>query len=256
MIEWKAQKLAYLRRKLHTGESSIGGWQQINNCEVAEILAVGDYDWVTIDWEHGRFTESSLLDIVRAHEVHGMLSFIRVPELTAQNCKICMETGAAGAIFPMIETSEQAATALSLLRWPPAGSRGVGFSRANTFGEFFELSSELNNSPFVVFMIETVAGVENLDSILQQSRPDAIFIGPYDLSASLGQVGDFESRDFLDSLEKIQKTCARHSVQCGLHVIQNNREELDARKNQGFNFLAFSLDSVILRESVFRMETI
>lgn len=252
MQNWKFRKIQELRAKLSRGEGSIGGWQQINNGEISEILAMGDYDWITLDWEHGRFTENGLVECVKAHEVYRKLSLIRIPELSPQNCKICIEVGASGAIIPMVETPSQASFAIQLLRWPPNGARGVGYSRANGFGEFFDLSLELNRDPFIVFMIETMKGVDNLDKILEENVPDAVFIGPYDLSASLGIVGQFENELFINSLDKIKQTCSKHSVPCGLHVIENDISDLEKQIGRGFKFLAFSMDTVQLRQTLYK----
>lgn len=249
---WKIDKLQSLRRKLKTDQISVGGWQQLNSPQISEILSMGDYDWIVLDWEHGRFNETDLLSCIRAQELYRKLTLIRLPELDSHACKVSLESGAAGVIIPKMETALQAERAMQFLRWPPDGERGVGFSRSNGYGAYFDEMAELNRSPLIIFMIESVKGLNNLEEIVECRSPDAIFIGPYDLSASLGVIGQFESEIFSNAMEQIKVICKKYNISCGLHVINNCDKELQNRMQEGFRFLAKSMDTVQFRETVYK----
>ena len=134
-------------------------------------------------------------------------------------------------------------------QWPPNGLRGVGFSRANLFGKHFDDYLQEAQAPLLVAMIEHSHAVENLDEILAVKGLDAVFIGPYDLSASLGVTGIFDDPKFLEAMETIRSRCSGHRIPCGIHVVVPDRKELQSRISEGYLFLAFSIDAVFLRIS-------
>ena len=98
-------------------------------------------------------------------------------------------------------------------------------------------------------MIECKEAVDNIESILKVEGLDAILIGPYDLSASIGQTGNFNSKEFLSSLKKIEDACKTFSISKGIHVVKPKKEEFNYYKNQGYQFIAYSTDALFLIES-------
>ena len=112
--------------------------------------------------------------------------------------RFVLDYGAAGIIIPMIETRQQLEEIVNEIIWPPGGKRGVGFCNANGYGEHFNEYSKEANKPFIIAMIENKVALENIDDILATKNLDAIIIGPYDLSASLGVTGDFSNKNFLN----------------------------------------------------------
>jgi 2-dehydro-3-deoxyglucarate aldolase len=242
----KVEKIKSIREKLRAQKVSIGSWMQIPNGSVAEIMGMGGYDWVAVDLEHGSFGHHQLPDIFRALELGDTLPLARLAEGKEKDCKQALDAGAGGVIVPMIESAEQLVAVKNFCRWPPAGKRGVGFSRANLFGRHFAEYHEEAQAPLLVAMIESIKAVDKLEQILEVSGLDALFIGPYDLSASLNATGDFENEKFKTAMRKIQDSCKRHGVCCGLHVVNPSEMELNRRIDEGFTFLAYSLDSVFL----------
>src|SRR5690242_2099745 len=127
-----------LRQRLKTGGTSVGSWMQLADSNVAELLGTAGYDWVAVDLEHGRYGEDRLPDLFRALSQGGTLPFARLGQVSPYSAKAALEAGAQGLIFPMIESAEQVRQAISWGRYPPRGTRGVGYSRANLFGKTFE----------------------------------------------------------------------------------------------------------------------
>jgi 2-dehydro-3-deoxyglucarate aldolase len=127
-----------MRAKLRAGQPSVGSWMQIPHASIAEILGDAGYDWVAADLEQGAITLADLPDLFRALELGGTLPLVRLAKGDVTDCKHALDAGAGGVIVPMIESAEQLIAVRDACRWPPAGRRGVGFSRANLFGKYFQ----------------------------------------------------------------------------------------------------------------------
>jgi len=239
--------IAKIRSKLASGVPTIGSWMQIPNASVAEIMGHAGYDWISVDMEHGTIAHHQLPDLFRSIELGGALPLVRLGGSGLSECKQALDAGAGGVIVPMIETAEQLQKVVQACRWPPVGSRGVGFSRANLFGKYFADYAQEAQAPLIIAMIEHIQAVENLAEIMSVDGLDAILIGPYDLSASLGVTGIFGDQKFLDAIEKIRVQCASHRIPCGVHVVEPDRQELQTRISEGYLFLAYSIDAVFLR---------
>ena len=149
----------------------------------------------------------------------------------------------------MIENAEQLKMVRKACCWPPVGTRGVGFSRANLFGKNFESYKKEAQSPLLIAQIEHINAVNNLEEILQVDGLDAIIVGPYDLSASMGITGEFDSQEFIDIMENILSLCKKHNVPCGDHVVEPDQKLLKKRIDQGYRFIAYGTDGVFLFNS-------
>ena len=236
-----------IRAKMKIG-ATIGAWMQIPSPEVAEIMGRAGYDWVTVDMEHGLFTRTGLADICRAIELGGGAPLARVAESTKNEIKGALEAGARGLIFPMIDSRAQLDNAVSWALYPDqGGSRGVGFCRANLYGK--ELAAYREGAArdlILVAQIEHIRAVEELPQILAHPRLDAIMVGPYDLSGSLGLTGRFDNPDFMAVMQRIQDACTRYGANMGTHVVEPNPAELAERVKQGYRFIAYGIDAVFL----------
>jgi 2-dehydro-3-deoxyglucarate aldolase len=240
-------KLNELRTKLKSGTHSIGSWMQIPHASVAEILGQAGYDWVAVDLEHGAISVHQLPDLFRALELGGTLPLVRLAQGVPKDCKQALDAGAGGVIVPMIESAKQLMQVRDSCRWPPAGTRGVGFSRANLFGKYFDAYEIEAQAPLLVAMIEHIRAVNQLDEILQVEGLDAILIGPYDLSASMGLTTKFDDPRFMAEMNRIRNLCACHYIPCGVHVVMPEPAALEQRIGDGYQFIAYSIDSVFLR---------
>jgi 2-dehydro-3-deoxyglucarate aldolase len=237
---------------LSDGGVSIGSWIQIPHGSIAEIMGRAGYDWIAVDLEHGSIAVSELPDLFRAIELGGTLPLARVAEGTAKDCKQALDAGAAGVIVPMIESAAQLERIRDACRWPPAGTRGVGFSRGNLFGGEFDDYAKAAQAPMLVPMLEHIRAVEAVDDILAVHGIDALLIGPYDLSASMGITARFDHPDFIAARAAVAAACAARRVPFGLHVVQPDPAELQRAISADYRFLAYSLDSVFLRMSAER----
>ena len=241
-----------IRQKLNTNGVSIGSWMQIPHSSIAEIMGQSNYDWIAVDMEHGAISVHHLPDLFRALELGNTLPLVRLAHGHSKDCKLALDAGAGGVIVPMIESADQLIKVRDSIRWPPSGQRGVAFSRANLFGKHFEAYAEEANQPILIAMIEHVEAINELDGILAVDGLDAILIGPYDLSASMNLMAQFEHPKFIKAISDIKKKSELANIPCGLHVVQPSAEVLQQKVDEGYRFIAYSIDSVFLNHVVAR----
>ena len=247
-----------IRDILARDEATVGTWLQLPSADVAELMARAGYDWVAVDMEHGSFSPALLPNIFRAIEVGGAAPFARLPIAEKTQIKAALEAGAQGLIFPMVESREQLDVAIDLATYPGQDTwrnpsekakeyRGVGYCRANVFGRDFDAYLHSRTPElFLVAQIEHIRAVEQLDFILAHPRLDAIMVGPYDLSGSMGLTGQFEHPEFVKVMEQIQKACQQRGARMGLHIVKPDQAALEREIAAGSRFIAYGIDSVFL----------
>lgn len=238
-----------IRKKLKANQKSVGSWIQIPNSSLAEIIGQMGFEWVAVDMEHGSISINELPDIFRALELGNTLPIVRLAQGKEKDCKQALDAGASGIIVPMVNDAEELKKIIRYCKWPPAGNRGVAFSRANIFGHKFEDYKKEAQAPLIVAMIENNSALENLEKILSVKGLDAILIGPYDLSASMGIVGEFSNPIFTSAINKILRLSKKLKISAGIHIVEPS--ELDVKKSlkQGFRFIACAMDTVMIRNS-------
>jgi 2-dehydro-3-deoxyglucarate aldolase len=243
-----------LRARLRAGGATIGSWMQIPHTSVAEIMGQAGYDWVALDLEHGAIALHQLPDLCRALELGRTLPLARIARADPKDCKQALDAGVGGVIVPMIESAEQLAAVRDWCRWPPAGTRGVGFSRANLFGRHFDAYRAEAQEPLLVAMIEHERAVSKVGEIAAVDGLDAMLIGPYDLSASMGLTGQFESPRYGAAVSEIRLAAERAHLPCGVHVVTPSRQALQASLSLGFRFIAYGTDALFLMHGSKREE--
>lgn len=248
----RPQAVAQIRARLRAGQTSLGSWLQIPHGSIAEILGAAGYDWVALDLEHGSIAAHQLPDLCRAIELGGTLPLARVAQGAIKDCKQALDAGCGGVIAPMVESAAQLRQIRDACRWPPAGTRGVAFARGNLFGERFDAYAEEAQSPLLVAMIEHRNAVANLEEIVKVEGLDALLVGPYDLSASLGITAQFTRLEFEAAMKQIRDVARAAGIPCGVHVVTPSLADLERREAEGFQFIAYGIDSVILRQGARR----
>lgn len=246
----RLDSICLIRQALKAGKPSIGSWMQIPHASVAEIMGQAGYDWVAVDLEHGAISVEQLPDLFRALELGGTLPLVRLAQGQTKDCKQALDAGAGGVIVPMVDSASQLELVRDVCRWPPAGVRGVGFSRANLFGKYFEAYTEEAQAPLLVAMVEHIRAVDKLAEILQVVGLDAILVGPYDLSASMGLTAKFDHPRFEAIMQRIRALSHEHRIPSGIHIVTPEPAVLDKRLAEGHRFIAYSMDAVFLTNSV------
>lgn len=246
----RLEAIRSVREKLANNKVSLGSWLQIASTSTAEILGQAGYDWIAVDMEHGSISTCQLPDLFRALELGGTLPLVRLAQGDKKDCKQALDAGAGGVIVPMIESAAQLISIRDACRWPPSGVRGVAFSRANLFGKYFEQYREEAQAPLLIAMIESKQAVDNLEEILRVDGLDAILIGPYDLSASMGITAQFSHFEFVATMTRIRDLCKTAEKRSGVHVVQPDIKLLAGYVEDGYRFIAYSIDSVFFNDAV------
>ena len=199
--------------------------------------------------EHGSISTNQLPNLFRAIEIGNTLPLARIAQPRPKDCKQALDAGAGGIIAPMIDNAKQLQIIIEACQWPPTGSRGVGFSRANLFGKYFEEYKIEAQKPLIIAQIENINSVDNLEDILQIKGLDAIMVGPYDLSASMGIVEEFDNKKYVSAINKIIKLCKKHCIPIGDHIVTPSENIIKEKIRKGFQFIAYSTDGVFLNSS-------
>lgn len=227
----------------------IGSWINTASPIVAEIMSAAGFDFLVIDTEH------SAVDVPQAQLLFqaikagnpGCTPLVRLPGNMYSETKRYLDAGAMGIIAPLINSAEEAKELIRSVKYPPFGERGVGFGRSHGYGfSFDEYMKKANDDIFVCVQIEHIKGVENLDKILSVKGIDAVFIGPYDLTASMGIMAQFDNPRYLSARDYILTKCKEYQIFAGIHVVPPDPQYVVDRVQEGFKMIGYSLDITML----------
>ncbi|MCY2991284.1 MAG: aldolase/citrate lyase family protein [Planctomycetota bacterium] len=237
------------KQKLQGGQPVLGGWTLTGHPAVAEIMAAEGFDFLVADMEHTPISLEAFYHIALAAKGTDCDVLARLPSCDAVLAKQVLDLGATGIIVPSVNTPAEAAQSVAMAKFPPAGIRGASLCRATGFGSrFSEYFQAHNDEVVVVVMLEHITAVRNADAILATPGLDAVLIGPYDLSASMGLAGQLQHPDVLAAQETILDACRRRQVAAGIHVVPVDAGEVRRRIQQGFRFIACGIDTLFVRE--------
>ncbi len=171
------------------------------------MLSAGGLDWLFVDTEHAALDILAAQSLLQASRVPCI---VRVPDGGEATLKKALDIGAAGVVVPMVNTAQQAKSIVSFCKYPPRGVRGVGLVRAQGYGfDFQRYVRGANDETVVVVQCEHIAAVEAIDAIVAVDGVDAVFVGPYDLSGSMGRLGDVEHPDVLAAIARVADSCRK-----------------------------------------------
>lgn len=235
-----------LKQRLRQGDVLIGTLVSLPSAEVVEILAGTGFDWLFLDAEHGAFNPQQTQSMLQAS---GMVPcLIRVPSADEVWIKKALDTGAAGIIVPQVNSAKQARDVIRFSKYSPQGKRGVGLGRAHGYGlEFDDYLNRANDETVVVIQVENKAAIEELEAIIDVDGIDAILIGPYDLSSSLGKTGQLDHPDVVDAISKITEVCQSAGIRLGIFGV--NAESVLPYINKGFNLITAGVDTLFIIQS-------
>jgi 2-keto-3-deoxy-L-rhamnonate aldolase RhmA len=210
---------ARFQERLARREPLLGTLLTLPSPEIAEVMAAAGFDWLFIDMEHGLL---DFADVQRMIQAAGGACpcIVRVSNNEAILVAKALDTGAAGIIVPHVNTADEAAAAVRAARYPPAGSRSIGVARAQGYGgRLADAIAGDNNRTLVVAQVEHIDAVAGIEAIVRVPGVDAIFIGPFDMSASLGKPGDIGAPDVQAAISAVREACAAQQVPCGIFVV-------------------------------------
>jgi 2-dehydro-3-deoxyglucarate aldolase len=238
-----------VKRKLRAGLPSIGSWITIAHPSIAEIMALAGFDWLTIDTEHGAIGIESVQVLMQAISRTATVPLVRVGGSDRSIVTRVLDAGAEGIVFPMILTEDDTRKAVRSVKFPPEGTRGVGLARAHGYSEEGrdEYLKSANDELLVVIQVEHITAVDNIDGILAVEGIDAVYVGPSDLSASLGFLGQCDHPSVLKAIERVRSAARRAGVPLGIPA--NKPEEVGIRISEGYQFIQVGVDELFLSRS-------
>jgi len=233
--------------KLRCGGTVIGSVLTLPSPEIAEILSGSGFDFLIADAEHSALDVSDVQRLLMAAR-DGCPVLVRVPVLDGAWIKKYLDTGPDGIIIPMVNSAESAKLAVRLCRYPPLGERSVGIARAHDYGmSFGEYVANADERVAVIIQIEHIDAVGHIHDILKVPGIDAVFIGPYDLSGSMGKIGRVNDDDVRSHVETVRNACTEAGIPVGIYGI--DAAAAKALFSQGYSFVVTGMDAMFLWRS-------
>ena len=237
-----------LKQRIKNGEVVTGCWLNLGSALTADIVGAAGFDWVLVDLEHGAGNEQILLSQLQALESSNSAVLVRVESEAKQRIHRVLDFGAEGIMCPHIDTVEQAKAVVYALRYPPLGGRGVAkVVRASGFGKnFAEYSKNANENIVGIVQIETPEAIEQANQIAAIDGIDVLFIGPGDLTMSLGIFGQFDHPLFLDGVKATVAAAQKAGKASG--ILLSNPDDYDRFYNMGMRVIACGADATFVAE--------
>ncbi len=238
------------KSRLANGEPLFGTMVTLPSPVTAEVLAAAGFDWLFIDAEHGPLGTTEVLAILQAVS-HRVACIVRVPESAETPIKQMLDLGAHGIIAPQIQTARQTQQVVTWSKYSPDGSRGVGLARAHGYGATFaEYVEQANDEITVIVQAEHIVAVENIEAIVQVAGVDAIQLGPYDLSASMGKMGQINHPAVLDAIDRIYAACHSAGIPVGCFGVTVDAVQADLQR--GARMVCVGTDTLFLGQAASR----
>lgn len=241
---------AALRRRVLAGETLLGAWASLGSPGSAELMGLAGLDWVVVDLEHGNTTEAELLAHLYAIDGSGSVALVRPQSGERLRIGRALDMGAAGIVVPRLDTAEQVREAVTFLRYPPSGQRGVALlTRGARLGAVNHAGvAALNEDIVGIVQIESPGAVEAADEIAATDGVDVLFVGPADLSHSLGVPGRFAESRYQDALGRVVAACSAHGKAAG--ILLYDPASFGPHLQLGFTFVGIGADISFVNDGV------
>ena len=234
------------RRKLAEGEAVYGCFLRNAEPSLAELIALSGWDFVIFDGEHGTLEPRDVEDLCRGVELGGATPFARVPANAPHDILRFLDTGIHGVHVPWVNSAAEAAEAVTSVKYWPEGRRGLAGSRASRWGVTEPLdryTERANRETMVVVHIETIEAVDAIDRYLTVDGVDVLFIGPTDLSHSLGHPGDIDHPEVTQAMERVAEAVVGSEKVLG--VFAGTPERVHAWRARGARYFATTTEGLL-----------
>ncbi len=215
-------RLNPVKKLVSEGKVALGMSQgQLTTTELARMLAAAEFDWVFLDSEHGPFTTETMQELIKAYLQTPVSPIVRVADFQYDLVARTLDSGAEGIIFPRVESVDILRKAVGWAKFPPRGVRGFGLGPPQIgykVEPFDKIVQRMNDEILLFAQIESVKGLEALDEIASVDGVDSLFVGPADLSISLGVGGQWDHPNLLEAIDQVIAACNRHGKIPAIHV--------------------------------------
>lgn len=236
------------KHALARGETQIGLWCTLASSIAAEIVSHSDFDWLLLDTEHSPNEVPDILRHLQAVQAGTASPVVRVAWNDTVLIKRVLDIGAQTILVPYVQNAEEAARAVAATRYPPAGVRGVtGSGRASRYGRAANYLQKASDEIAVMVQVETREALAELEAIAAVDGVDGVFIGPSDLSASFGLIGQPKSPVVQQEIEKAGRLIRAKGKAAG--ILAGGVEDSKRYIGWGYNFVAAGVDTVMLAKA-------
>ena len=243
-----------VKEKLKNNEKVIGTFLFTSSTYGIESLGNTDLDYVIIDTEHGPYDTETMADMIRTAENVNLTPFVRISDINHKEIQRTVDLGAQGLIVPLIRTMEQIEQLVNYAKFTPLGNRGFAPTRSNKFGHDENFADGIesfmktcNDNVMVIPQCETAQCLEIIEDVVNVDGVDGIFIGPYDLSISLGIPLQFDNPVYQQALKRIQTACRTKNKP--VFIYSGDMDISIELMNKGFDSVAYSLDVDMLAKA-------
>ncbi len=238
-----------VKRMIKAGKKTAGAWAQLCSPIATEILGRGGFDWILVDMEHAPGDVLTLVSQFQALGGTGAVPIVRVPWNDLVWIKRVLDAGAYGLMIPYVNTKDQAMAAVQACKYPPAGNRGIaGSPRAAGYGrDTAGYLKRANDEIFVMLQVETPQAIDNLEEIAKVPGVDTLFIGPMDLSTSMGHFGNPAHPDVQAAIATVEAKAKKLGMPLG--TISGSWEQAKALYDRGYQLITLMSDSVLLSKA-------
>lgn len=234
------------RQRLLAGETLIGTMLTLPAPEIAELMAEVGFDWLFLDAEHSPLNTREMQRMMQGAGPTPCV--VRLANDNEAAIKKALDSGAAGIIVPQVNSADQAAQVVERAKYAPAGRRGVGVGRAHRYGlGFGDYVGRANEETAVIVQTEHITAVENIQSIIRVSGVDAVLVGPYDLSASLGLMGQVEHPDVVAAIQQVTDACLAAGMRLGIFGM--SATAVTPYIAQGYTLITAGIDTTLLGQA-------
>ena len=218
-------------------------WISFSHPSITEIFSNMKLDFNVIDMEHSTINVEEAQRIIAASQSYGVPCIPRIVSHSVDQIKPLLDSGPDGMMFPTVSNVQEMSRLYDFFKYPPIGQRTFGVNRAQNYGISIDsYFHSWNDTSSFMIQIENKEGVENLESMLMQNKVDAVMIGPYDLSGSLGVPGDLDNDLVKNSCLQVSKICKSFKVSCGIQINDVSFENISKNLELGFDFIVLASD--------------
>jgi len=229
------------KRAITSGKAPVGTWLMSGAPSTAEALGCAGFDFLVVDMEHVPIDVAGMIEILRTIAGTPAQAIVRPPWNDTVMVKRAMDAGAQSLLFPFVQNADEARRAVASTRYPPAGIRGVAAThRGSRYGTVANYLKRANDEVCVIVQVETPAALDNLGEIAAVPGVDSIFVGPGDLSASMGHIGDIGHADVQNKLAAAAAACCKLGKPCG--IVGPTPEMVGKFLDYGYSWVAIGSD--------------
>ena len=228
-------------------KNKIGTWITSFNQHTLEIISNSGFNWICIDLEHSDISEKETNLLISIAKKNNIKPYVRIPSKSEENFKKALDAGAIGIIVPMVESKEDVDDIIRFSHYAPFGKRSFGLYSHNLYGIKKNYLKVKDYKPEIILQIESLKGINNLESILSNKFIFGTLIGRYDLSLTLNDPGNFKSKKFNSCIKKYFSVSKKKKIKTGIHIADFNLKNIKSEISK-YDFVAIGTDFIFLKK--------